>query len=66
MRIAFNETGAAGVKGWCLLRKSLHDPLLPLNIESEVKGGCKKIADILLDALKEFDELDLEALLQQE
>ncbi len=66
VRIAFNETGAAGVKGWCLLRKSLHDPLLPLNIESEVKGGCKKIADILLDALKEFDELDLEALLQQE
>lgn len=29
--------------GWALLRVSLHDPNMPLNIESNVKGGCKKI-----------------------
>ena len=30
--------------GWALLRKSLHDPQLPLNIESEENGGVALIA----------------------
>ncbi|MBR6322940.1 MAG: phosphomannomutase/phosphoglucomutase, partial [Lachnospiraceae bacterium] len=30
--------------GWFLLRLSLHDPILPLNIESDAEGGCRKIA----------------------
>ena len=30
--------------GWFLLRLSLHDPLLPLNIESNDAGGAKVIA----------------------
>lgn len=38
-----------GNAGWLLLRQSLHEPLLPLNIESEVSGGIKKIAWVLLD-----------------
>lgn len=29
-----------GKRGWALLRASLHDPLLVLNIESEVPGGA--------------------------
>jgi phosphomannomutase len=38
-----------GKAGWLLLRRSLHDPLLPLNIESEVPGGVAKIASVLVD-----------------
>jgi phosphomannomutase len=34
--------------GWLLLRQSLHDPLLVVNIESEVQGGCKEGAKKLL------------------
>ncbi|MDR1364864.1 MAG: phosphomannomutase/phosphoglucomutase [Oscillospiraceae bacterium] len=30
-------------KGWCLLRKSAHDPCLVLNIESDINGGAEKI-----------------------
>lgn len=42
------------VKGWCLLRKSLHDPKMPLNIEV-TKGRCEDILNIILDFLKPFD-----------
>lgn len=27
------------LKGWCLLRSSIHDPICVLNVESEVNGG---------------------------
>lgn len=48
-----------GKEGWLLLRQSLHDPLLPLNIESEVKGGVEKIAKILVDQfLPKWDNID--------
>ncbi|HKM29022.1 MAG TPA: hypothetical protein VJY37_05005, partial [Anaerovoracaceae bacterium] len=40
IRLAFDNDK---VKGWCLLRKSLHDPILPLNIEANTVGGCKVI-----------------------
>lgn len=33
-----------GKRGWVLLRASLHDPLLVLNVESDVEGGASKIA----------------------
>ena len=45
--------------GWCLLRKSLHDPILPLNIASDSKGGCWLIKKVLYDFLKNYDQLDL-------
>ncbi|MFO8151789.1 MAG: phosphomannomutase/phosphoglucomutase [Thioalkalivibrio sp.] len=32
-----------GERGWFLLRLSLHDPVLPLNVESEVVGGVDRI-----------------------
>ena len=44
--------------GWFLLRLSLHDPLLPLNIESNMEGGAKIIATELSEFLKKFDKLD--------
>ena len=49
--------------GWFLLRLSLHDPLLPLNIESNDVGGAKKIASELAGFLAEFDKLDAVSLL---
>ncbi len=48
--------------GWFLLRLSLHDPLLPLNIESNSKGGAKKIATKLYEFVKTFDKLDASSL----
>lgn len=48
--------------GWFLLRMSLHDPLMPLNIESESIGGAKTIAREIYRFLKEYGELNLEAL----
>lgn len=48
-------------KGWLLLRLSLHEPVLPLNIESEVEGGVKEIARTLYQFLKKYDKLDLSA-----
>lgn len=37
VRASINE--GQGRKGWALLRNSLHDPLLVLNVESETPGG---------------------------
>ncbi|MFR6640764.1 MAG: hypothetical protein ACLUSP_05120 [Christensenellales bacterium] len=38
---------------------SVHDPIMPINIESDLIGGAKKIADLLLTYLGEFDGLDI-------
>ena len=48
--------------GWFLLRMSLHDPLMPLNIESDSPGGVRTIAAELLPFLKQFDSLDTSSL----
>ena len=48
--------------GWFLLRLSLHDPLLPLNIESNTVGGCKTIATALAEFLTKYEKLDAAAL----
>ncbi|MBQ4610352.1 MAG: phosphomannomutase/phosphoglucomutase [Clostridia bacterium] len=45
-------------EGWFLLRLSLHDPIMPLNIESDVEGGVQKIAAELLAFLQDFTQLD--------
>jgi len=36
-RVAVDEGN--GRRGWLLLRQSLHDPLLVLNVESDMQGG---------------------------
>jgi hypothetical protein len=41
------------------LRKSLHDPVLPLNVESEEDGGVAKIAARMKAFLSQFDQLEL-------
>ncbi|AFZ19799.1 phosphomannomutase/phosphoglucomutase [Allocoleopsis franciscana] len=47
--------------GWFLLRLSLHDPVLPLNIESNVKGGVSQIATRLIAFFQDFESLDISA-----
>ena len=36
--------------GWFLLRLSVHDPIMPLNIENDTKGGT----DVIFEKLNEF------------
>ena len=50
--------------GWFLLRLSLHDPVIPLNIESNISQGVKAIATRLLEFLPQFESLDLSHLIQ--
>ena len=45
-------------EGWALLRLSLHDPNMPLNVESRDKGGTAKIAAVVKELLDGFDALD--------
>ena len=45
-------------EGWALLRLSLHDPQMPLNIESRKAGGAKEIAQQVQELLAGFDALD--------
>lgn len=59
MRISFDKTNG---DGWLLLRMSLHDPIMPLNIESNTKGGVKIIAEHIYNFLKAYDKLDLKNL----
>ena len=48
--------------GWFLLRLSLHEPLMPLNIESDRTGGAKQIASALCGFLARFGQLDSSSL----
>jgi phosphomannomutase len=48
--------------GWFMVRMSLHDPVLPLNIESNVAGGVVKIGDRLRSFLTPLEGLDISAL----
>ena len=56
VRIIFSNSS---IKGWMLLRKSLHEPIMPLNFESDVEGGCIKIAELLIPLLSKYDNLDI-------
>ena len=45
--------------GWALLRMSLHDPNMPLNIEADAAGGADAIKREVKELLAGFDALDL-------
>jgi phosphomannomutase len=45
-------------EGWALLRLSLHDPQMPLNIESRKVRGAREIAEKVQELLAGFDALD--------
>lgn len=59
IRVSFDKDNG---DGWFLLRLSLHDPLMPLNIESDSVGGVKIIAKKLYDFLKQYKNLDTSVL----
>ena len=48
--------------GWFLIRKSLHEPIMPLNIESDSEGGAETIKNALKAILEETEGLDLSCL----
>lgn len=45
------------IDGWLLVRMSVHDPVMPINFESNVKGGNKLMAQTLLQFLKNYNYL---------
>ncbi len=49
-----------GASGWLLLRSSLHDPQMVLNVESEVDGGVRKILDTLLRFFNTLEQGELD------
>lgn len=50
------------VKGWILLRMSLHDPVMPMNIEGSRKGDLEKLKKIACELTDGFDALDRSSL----
>lgn len=58
VRISFDSNE---VQGWLLLRMSLHDPQMPLNVEGVREGDCDKLFDIVLELLDGFDGLVIPA-----
>ncbi|WP_027729220.1 phosphoglucomutase [Treponema sp. C6A8] len=51
------------VQGWILLRLSLHDPVMPLNIEGGRKGDLAKLVEIARKLTDGFDRLDRSSLM---
>lgn len=57
VRISFDlENGLNN--GWFLLRLSVHDPVMPLNVESDVQGGVRAILRQLYQVLKGLRDID--------
>ncbi|GAA0145931.1 hypothetical protein LIER_06003 [Lithospermum erythrorhizon] len=60
----YKQIRVSGYGGWFLLRLSLHDPVLPLNIEAHTKEDAAKLGNAVRGAVKEFSALDISALNQ--
>ncbi len=58
VRISFDIGGELN-SAWFLLRLSVHDPVMPLNAESDVPGGVKAVLGKLSEAIGEEDGVDL-------
>ena len=56
IRIAFRDEEA---QGWLLLRMSLHDPVMPMNIEAESAGGVAVIRERIRPFFSKYTELAL-------
>ncbi len=54
IRIAFDDPE---VKGWVLLRMSLHDPVMPMNLESAAPGGIAVIEERIAKFFGKYDKL---------
>ncbi|MEF9877934.1 MAG: phosphomannomutase/phosphoglucomutase [Clostridia bacterium] len=58
VRISFDADGELN-SAWFLLRLSVHDPVMPLNAESDVPGGVKLVLGKLLEALSDVEGVEL-------
>lgn len=56
IRVSFDENNG---NGWFLLRLSVHDPIMPLNIESDSVGGVEIIKNKLYEFLSKTNGLEL-------
>ena len=63
IRISFdlNDKNDAG---WFLLRLSVHDPVMPLNAESDIPGGVKDMLQRLYNVISDSKGIDLTPLKQ--
>lgn len=55
VRISFDD---AEVQGWLLIRMSLHDPIIPMNIETNNEGGIEKVLERIRPFFGQFECLD--------
>ncbi|XP_054813276.1 LOW QUALITY PROTEIN: uncharacterized protein LOC129313907 [Prosopis cineraria] len=60
--VNYEGVRVSGYGGWFLLRLSLHDPVLPLNIEAPSHDDAVKLGLAVAAAVKEFAGLDTSAL----
>lgn len=58
VRISFDIDGELN-SAWFLLRLSVHDPVMPLNAESDVPGGVKAVLQKLYEAVEDERDIDL-------
>ncbi|KAI5077945.1 hypothetical protein GOP47_0007769 [Adiantum capillus-veneris] len=61
--VNYEGVRVSGYGGWFLLRLSLHDPVLPLNIEGPSFEAAQKIANVVFSAVKDFKVLDIKEIL---
>jgi len=59
IRINFDK---AHGDGWALVRMSLHEPIMPINVESDSAGGVKLLVKEIYAFLKNYDFLNTEKL----
>ncbi|CAK7325463.1 unnamed protein product [Dovyalis caffra] len=60
--VNYEGVRVSGFGGWFLLRLSLHDPVLPLNIEASSHENAVKLGLAVASAVNEFHALDTSAL----
>lgn len=59
VRISFEDEE---VSGWMLIRMSLHDPILPMNIEANVEGGVETILERVRPFFAQYESLDVKGM----
>lgn len=59
VRISFRSEK---IQGWLLLRMSLHEPLMPMNLEGVREGDCERMKAVARELLAGFDRVDLSLL----
>lgn len=59
VRISFDDEE---VQGWMLLRMSLHDPIMPMNIEANEKGGVEAVLSRVRPFFAKYENLDIKSI----